>query len=175
MEEWRDIEGYEGLYRVSNLGRVKSLNYWRRGYEKILSARKDKRGYMIINLSMDGSTKTYKVHRLVAEAFIPNPDNLPQVNHKDERPENNCVENLEWCDNTYNHRYGTINQRISESNTNGKTSKPVAQYDTNGNLLKEWPSTVEITRQTGYDYSCISKCCRGERKTAYGFEWRYAV
>ena len=123
IEEWRPIEGYEGLYEVSNLGRVRSLDmYVKVGYGnyrlhkgKVLSPTKNKNGYLKVNLYCNGKQKTIDVHRLVTEAFLPNPDNLPQVNHKDENKTNNRVENLEWCDVKYNLSYGTA--RIRERDT----------------------------------------------------------
>ena len=123
IEEWRPIPGYEGLYEVSNLGRVRSVDryvkskgesYWlRKG--KMLSPTKDKNGYLKVNLSCNGKHNIIRVHRLVTEAFLPNPDNLPEVNHKDEDKTNNRVENLEWCDHKYNMNYGTRNIRAKET------------------------------------------------------------
>lgn len=116
MEEiWKDIKGYEGLYQISNLGRVKSLNYKRTGIEEILKSKKMRNGYLRITLNKNGKYKTFAVHRLVAEAFINNPNNLPEVNHKDEDKQNNCVWNLEYCDRRYNVNYGTRNKRVSET------------------------------------------------------------
>ena len=121
IEEWRPIEGYEGLYEVSNTGRVRSLDMYvkGKGYRlhkgKVLSPAKNKNGYLKVNLHCNGKRKTITVHRLVAEAFIPNSDNLTQVNHRDEDKTNNNVENLEWCDVKYNLSYGTA--RIRERDT----------------------------------------------------------
>lgn len=114
-EYWRPVVGYDGLYMVSNLGRVKSLNYMHTGKEHLLRLLKNGGGYLQVDLWNCGKMKRYSVHRLVAMAFIPNPDNLPQVNHKDEDKLNNCVDNLEWCDGKYNSNYGTRNERISKS------------------------------------------------------------
>ena len=115
-EEWRDIKGYEGKYQVSNLGRVKSLKDSKENYrEKILSNSTDTRGYSNVNLYKNGKRKLFKVHRLVAEAFIDNSNSYPLVNHKDENKQNNRVENLEWCTHEYNINYGTRSQRTSES------------------------------------------------------------
>ena len=118
MEEWKAIAGYEGLYEVSNLGRIKSLSRIdSRGYkrnEKILKLNKDSGGYLKVSLYKNGKPKQYNVHRLVAIAFIPNPDNLPEVNHKDENRINNYVDNLEWCNRKYNCNYGARNSKISE-------------------------------------------------------------
>ena len=114
-EIWKDISGYEGLYQVSNLGDVRSLNYRRNGELKLLKQATNKQGYKQISLYKNGKIKTYKVHRLVAIAFIPNPNNLPVVNHKDENPSNNNVNNLEWCTVAYNNTYGTRTKRASES------------------------------------------------------------
>ena len=112
-EEWRDIEGYEGLYQVSNLGRVKSLNCrGHKGCIGILTPRFDGKGYEMVALYKEGKARNTKVHRLVAQAFIPNPNNYPQVNHKDEDKTNNCVDNLEWCDTQYNNTYGTRIERM---------------------------------------------------------------
>ena len=166
MEEiWKDKKDYEGHYQVSNLGRVKSIKF---GKEIILKQHINiKGGYYYVCLLKNGKHKNYYVHRLVAEAFLPNTDNLPQVNHKDENKLNNSVDNLEWCTNEYNHNYGTINERISQSQ-----SKPVLQYDLNGNLIKEWKSINECGRN-GFNQGDICKCCNGKRKTAKGFIWVY--
>ena len=112
-EIWRPIEGYEGLYEVSNLGRVRSLDrfFYRLHKGKVLSPTKDRYGYLTVTLNYNGKSKTIKIHRLVAQAFLPNPDNLPQVNHKDEVKSNNCVDNLEWCSAKYNVNFGTRQER----------------------------------------------------------------
>ena len=169
MEEiWKDVEGYEGLYQVSNMGRVRSL---RRNI--ILRQRITRKGYKMVKLSTNNIRKGYYIHRLVATAFIPNPDNLPQVNHKDENKLNNCVGNLEWCDCKYNQNYGTGTRRRQLANTNGKCSKPVLQYSLDGTFIKEWKSTMDVERNLGFDNSHISACCRNIRKTAYGYIWKY--
>lgn len=179
-EVWKDIKDYEGLYQVSNWGRVKSLKRMDRlgrvVPEQILKPAKDKDGYLIIRLSKDGKPKTFKVHRLVSEAFIPNPDNLPIVNHRDEAKTNNHVENLEWCDYKYSVDYGTRNERIAKANRNGKLSKLVYQYTIDGEFVREWPSINEIQRQTGWSFGNISACCCGYKgfKSAYGFRWSFS-
>lgn len=152
MEIWKDIEGYEGLYQVSNYGRVKSLNK-RKG--RILKPAKDKGGYLRVALHKQGTQKHYKIHRLVAQAFIPNPQNLPQVNHKDENPTNNTVQNLEWCDCQYNIDYSQ--------------SKQVLCLETG----KVYKSVMEVERQLGFAQSNISACCNGRYKQAYSFHWCY--
>ena len=113
IEEWRPIEGYEGLYEVSNIGRVRSVDrfYYRLHKGKVLSPTKDRYGYLTVTLNCNGKSKTIKIHRLVAQAFLPNPDNLPQVNHKDEDKTNNNVDNLEWCTAKYNVNFGTRQER----------------------------------------------------------------
>ena len=173
-EIWKDILGYEGLYQVSNFGRVKSLNYKRTGKERILKLLKHKCGYLYIGLHKDNNVKNYYIHRLVAEAFIDNPNNLPQVNHKDENKLNNVVSNLEWCDAKYNINYGTARERMTEKMINGKLSKKVFQYDLEGNLIREWASANECGRN-GFDSSAIAKCCKDIIKTYKGFKWSYSL
>lgn len=137
MEEiWRDIEGYDGLYVINKSGEIKRV--YKNKKEKILRTHKNNRGYVIVTLSKDSKIKKYKVHRLVAKAFIDNPNNLPQVNHKDENKENNCVENLEWCDNKYNNNYGRKNKRIKnllssnfEERRSEDMEKPIIVYQKN--------------------------------------------
>lgn len=122
-EEWRPVVGYEGLYEVSNTGQVRSLDMYvkcrygnyRLHKGKVLSPVKDKKGYLKVVLCCNGKCKTIKVHRLIAQAFLLNPDNLPQVNHKDEDKTNNCVENLEWCTAKYNNNYGTRKDKVRET------------------------------------------------------------
>lgn len=172
-EVWKDVVGYEGLYQVSDKGRIKSLRreiIYKNGRihtyeERILKVFKDEDGYNRINLTKTKTHKQYAIHRLVAEAFLPNPDNLPQVNHKDENPSNNNVENLEWCDSTYNINYGTRKDKIR---------KKVYQYSTNDVLIAIFPS-VEDCVKNGYNHTCVVECCRKKksRKTHKGFRWSY--
>lgn len=165
-EIYKDIKGYEGKYQVSNLGNVKSLHYNNTNKEKVLKTTLHKDGYLFVSLGHD---KTKSIHRLVAETFIPNPDNMPIVNHKDENKQNNSVDNLEWCSYKYNSNYGTNAERIAKSE-----SKPINQYDLQGNFIKSWNSGTEIKITLGYSNGNICNCCRGKQKTAYGFIWRYA-
>lgn len=156
MEEiWKDIKGYEGKYQVSNYGRVKSLNYHRTGKEHLLIQAIDKHSYHWIHFYSYGKQKFFFIHRLVAEAFIPNPNKLPYVNHKDENKYNNHVDNLEWCTHLYNTNYGNRNKKISESH-----SKKVYQYTLDGKFVKEFESTNECGRN-GFNQGAVSSCCRG--------------
>lgn len=192
MEEvWKDIQDYEGYYQVSNLGRVRSVDrivsHWRGGKQlkkgKMLKPYTDKHGYKHVTLSKDRKGKCVQVHRLVAFAFIPNPNNLKEVNHIDENPSNNCVDNLEWCTKQYNINYGTRNERMLQNRSGIRKSKPVLQYTFNGEFVAEYPSLMEAYRQTGISFANISCCCRGKKrkdkrgyytpKTAGGFIWKY--
>lgn len=190
MEIFKEILDYEGLYQISNEGNVKSLKY---GKEKLLKPQADTKGYLYVHLSKDGKQKFHKVHRLVASAFLDNPDNLPQVNHKDEDKANNCVENLEWCTNEYNSNYGTRNKRVGEAQrgipkplvaealTNRTDlSIPVDMLTMDGELIRTFPSSAEAERwlrTNGYPKAGnthIIQCCKGKRNTHCGFKWRYA-
>ena len=172
MENWKEIDGYEGLYEVSDLGRVKS--FWH-GKERILKPGKNTCGYLHVSLFKDGKVKQPKIHRLVAEAFIPNPDNLETVNHKDEVKTNNAVSNLEWMSIKDNLNYGTHNKRVSEAKINHPSlSKKVQMFDkSTGELLATFPSTHEAGRVTGIYHQNISQCCKGKYKSAGGYIWRY--
>lgn len=169
MEEiWKDIEGYEGLYQVSNLGRVRSLK--RNTTNGIIRKQfKNNEGYMTVTLSKNGIIRRVAIHRLVAKAFIPNPHNLPQVNHRDENPEMNCVENLEWCDSTYNNNYGSHRSKVSKSRR-----KMVCQYDLDSNLIKVYDSPLTASKETNICYSSITGACNGRPHTAGGYIWKYA-
>ena len=186
-EIWKTINDFDGLYEVSNFGRVKSLQQFHGTTERILKPFLNKWGYYRVSLRK--SNKYYKksVHRLVAEAFLPNPNNLPEVNHINEVKTDNRVENLCWVSSKENCNYGSRNARILQKNKeNGlyvrlktfiKTmkSKPVIQCDLQGNVLKEWESGMEIERQLGYSFSNICNCCLGKphHNTAYGYKWHY--
>lgn len=191
-EEWRDIVGYEGLYQVSNKGRVRGFNYRNKRETHILKLLPNKKGYYIVGLTKNCRRKTFVVHRLVANAFIPNPDNLPQINHKDEVKTNNYIDNLEWCTNKYNHDYGTHNINVGRSNT-GKKRTPesienykrsqdrrrdkyayrILQYELDGTLIKEWRCAFDIEKELGIPKSNIRDCCRKKTKTCSGYIWRY--
>ena len=179
-----DGEIYEGLYKVSNLGKILSLNYRRTGKAKLMTPGTDKDGYFQVILYKNGESKTCKVHRLVAETFLPNPENLPEVNHKDEDKTNNFVflnedgtvnkkkSNLEWKNHRDNLNHGTHNERVAKANTNGKLSKRVLQLSLSGELICEYPSTRECERN-GFDHGAVAKCCRGEKPQYKGFIWKY--
>ena len=171
-EIFKDVKGYEALYQVSNFGQILSLNYHRSGKPRLLKPCKSTNEYLQVNLYKNGKSKMCKIHRLVAETFISNPDNLPEVNHKDEDKTNNSVYNLEWVTAKENSNHGTRNERIAKTNTNGKKSKKVLQFTKFGELIREWPSTMECERN-GYYHGYIAACCRGERNSAYGFLWKY--
>lgn len=167
MEHWQPVVGYEGLYEVSDQGRVKSLKF---GKEKILKPWKTPDGYLKVSLRKDGHTKQTYVHRIVSEAFIPNPNNLETVNHKDEVKTNNVASNLEWMSQKDNINYGTRNKRMSEA-----LSKQVQMFDkSTSELLATFPSLSEAKRVTGINQSNISQCCNGKLKSAGGYAWKYA-
>ena len=159
-EIWKDILGYEGKYMVSNWGRVKSLNYHRTGKEKILKGCDNGDSYLRVMLYKDGKGKKYRVNRLVAQAFISNPDNLPEVNHKDKVRTNNCVDNLEWCTTQYNIDYSLSKAIIGINKVSG--------------LILEFPSIAEAERQTGISKGNICSCLKGNYKSAGGYVWFYA-
>ncbi len=122
IEEFRDIPGYEGLYQISNLGNVKSLHYNKSNRQVILKPRMSRHGYCRVGLHLKGKSKDFYIHRLVANAFLDNPNNLSDINHKDEDKTNNCVDNLEWLSHKENMNYGTIKQRISATLKKKKVS-----------------------------------------------------
>lgn len=172
MEIWKPVVGYEEFYQVSNFGRVRSLDryvphskdenslYLKKG--KILSERDNGHGYKAVHLTVKRITKDKYVHRLVAEAFLPNPNNLPEVNHKDENPANNCLDNVEWCTSQYNDLYGNHRRNLS---------KPVIMYDLQMNYIDEFKSDLYAERQTGA--RGVLAVCQGKRHTAGGYIWRY--
>ena len=165
MEEiWCPIKGYEGFYGVSDKGRVRSL---KSGKERILKPGSDKDGYLQVGLYKNGEKKMCKVHRLVAQTFIPNPDNLTEVNHKDEDKINNKVSNLEWCDYSYNTNYGTRTKRAKEKRFSDRFV--VINLDT-GEVYK---TPKDASRATGIHNDSISRVCKGKSKTAGGYRWRY--
>jgi hypothetical protein len=168
-EFWRDVMGYEGLYQISNLGRLRSLSRHGSRTEQILKRRIKHHGYDWARLSQNGIAKEFAVHRLVAIAFLDNPLDLPEVNHKDENKLNNRVNNLEWCTRIYNMNYGTARKRMADKN-----SKAVIQKDLTGKNIKIWHSANEVQKQTGFLNGNISRCCNSKRKTAYGFKWEFA-
>lgn len=176
MENWQPVKGYEGLYEVSDIGRVRSLKY---GKERIMKTRKNTCGYLQVNLCKDGQKKMLLVHRIVAEAFIPNPQGLETINHKDEVKTNNIVSNLEWMSMKDNINYGTHNKRVSESllkaNINNQArSKKVQMFDkSTGELLTTFPSLAEAERVTGVRQCTICLCCLGKRKSSGGYVWKY--
>ena len=191
LEIWRtavyDGEIYEGLYQVSNLGRFKNLNYRNTGKAELLNPGTNKDGYLQVCLSKNGEYKMCLVHRLIAETFLPNPDNLPQVNHKIDTKEGKKINmvifnedgtvnkertTIEWVTSKENNDYGTRNERVAKANTNGIRSKPVLQLSLTGDLIREWPSVGECGRN-GFNKGAVAACCRGEKPQYKGFRWEY--
>ena len=171
-EEWRDVAGYEGLYQVSNMGLVKSLErkdrFGRTVKERILKQTVTHDGYLMISLCTGGKQKMFSVHRLVCQAFHENPDNKSDVNHINENKTDNRACNLEWSTRKENLNHGSRNERAAKAR-----SKPVGQYTRYGDLVKVWPSTQEAERQAGFNHGNISEVANGNRKTAHGFIWKY--
>lgn len=181
-EIWKDIEGYIGLYQISNYGRIKSLSRVRKGNkgapvivpEKILKQSKTKDGYLHASLNKNGNNKKNKVHRLVSKAFIPNPENKPCIDHINGDKTDNRVENLRWCTHKENMNNPLVldifKSRIGVKNG---FSKSVIQFTKDNELIRKWDSMADVKRELGIDSSDISCCCSGKRKTAGGSKWKY--
>lgn len=173
-EIWKDIKEYYGLYQVSNMGNVKSLNYRHTGEEKILRPMVIRNGYLIVTLYKNGKRKMLTVHRLVLMTFAPinNMDKL-DVNHRDENKKNNNLDNLEWCNRSYNINYGTRTQRFAQSK-----SIPVVQLDPNTNkVVNVYCSAMEAEKQ-GFHQSAIIHCCKNKfnrpgNNIYKGYKWQY--
>lgn len=173
-EVWKPIEGYEGLYEVSDYGRIKSLERYMNNKgkpqivkEKILKQSTINSGYKRVELSKDGNRKPFLVHRLVALAFVPNPDNKPHVNHIDENKVNNCSENLEWVTLKENNNYGEHNHKAAIAR-----GLHIGIFDKQGNCIKEFNSMSEASRNTGINYASIHDCVKGKQKHAGGYIWK---
>lgn len=187
-EEWKDIEGYEGLYQISNYGRVKSLereckNRWgqmRVVEEKILKGSPNSDGYLCVSLCKNGTKKSYRVNRLVAIAFIPNPNDLEEVDHIDGNKEKNIFTNLRWVSRLENmQNENTVNKRKAEKDKYGRKgedhwkSKRVVQLSLNGELIKIYGSIREASRETKFHHESIRHCCKRDNKEYKGFKWMY--
>ena len=178
-EIWKDIEGYNGLYQISTLGRIKSLD--RKVFNngtfqlikgKILNPCNNGNNYLYINLCKNSEIKRVAIHRLVAQAFIDNQNNFTQVNHKDENKINNCVDNLEWCSPKYNANYGTRNKRMKD-NIIKKYSKKVIQYDLDGNFIREFNSIEDTAKHFNVTSQSINRCCKGKLKRCKNYIFKF--
>ena len=173
MEQWKNIEGYEGIYLISSEGRIFSVQS-----NRTLKTSINNSGYGRVELFKERKMARRLMHRLVAQAFIPNPENFPIINHKDENPSNNRVENLEWCTHAYNTNYGNCIAKIKanavhKKGAENRQSKTVYQFDLQGNFIKEFGGVHEASRQTGFDSKSIAKCGTGHLKTYGGYVWKY--
>ena len=190
-EMWKDIKGYEGLYQVSNLGRIKSVERKKQNHsklqivpEKIKQAHqqygKYKNEYLVVNLYKNNKGKNVFVHRLVAEAFLDNFSKELEVNHKDGNKQNNTIDNLEMLTRSENikHSYEVLGRKRNKAllgviGYQNKTSKETGQYDVNGNLIKKYGSANQASIETGICYVSIKRVCRGEQSQAGGYIWKY--
>lgn len=192
-EIWKDIDGFVGLYRISSFGNVLSLNLSRHKIPRILSYKNDGK-YKSIVLCRNGEHFKVGVHVLVAKAFLPNPNNYPCVNHKDENPSNNHVDNLEWCTQKYNCNYGTRNERIRKTMTgvkhteerrrneslshlgkrNTSRMRKVLQFTISGEIIKEWSNMTDAAKSIGKRASRITEHCAYKKSPLCGFLWCYA-
>ena len=179
VEVWRPVVGYEGLYEVSNHGRVRSVDrvHEQKGrygqivshlYKGQLLSPRIRRNYLAVTFCIANKLIAFSIHRLVAQAFVPNPDNLPCVNHKDECKTNNHADNLEWCSILYNNKYGTRLDKVAKAR-----SKPVEQLSIEGEHIAFFPSAAAAARKLNVKPNHICRVTRGNRKKAYGYKWRY--
>lgn len=189
MEVWKDVKDYEGLYQVSNFGRVKSLyrEFWsgkdhrilKKYPETLLKIWLDNGGYEYVTLCKEAKCRKYKVHRLVGEAFIPNPENKPQIDHIDTVRTNNRVENLRWATRRENNLNPITMKRYSDTkmgdkNPIKKIKKKVLQIDVNTNeIIKTWDSAVDAAKAIGVDHSNIYRAIYGQLSTCRGYKWKY--
>lgn len=166
------IKNYENLYSVTEDGQVYSHRS-----NRFLTPCDSGKGYLYVTLSKNGKQQSKKIHRIVAETFIPNPNNLPCVNHKDENLQNNCIDNLEWCSYNYNNTYGTRIERISKAiieKTDHKQKVKIVQCDKNtGEEIAIFPSVGDAARAVNGNHSNIVACMNGRQKTSYGYKWKY--
>lgn len=174
QEIWKDIIGYDGVYQISNLGNVKSKNVSKKcghyySESHILKQSPTPQGYCQVTLyDKNRKRKKYSVHKLVADAFIPNPNNYPCVNHKDENKTNNCVSNLEWCSYEYNNAYGTARIRQIET-----TSRKIEQFTLEGHWIATYLSVSIASKIVGIATTSIKDCCNGKHPFAGGYIWKY--
>lgn len=182
MEQWVDIDGYEGLYQVSNKGNVRSCdriinskcNSKRLCKGKPIKPYEDEDGYMRVGLHKNDTQKVVGIHRLVADAFIPNTNNLPSVDHIDGNPNNNIVENLRWITIKGNNSTAIAKSRKSVSAFKRKDNKKkIIQNTSEGVFLAEYNSTMDAERVTNVNHSAIIRCCKGKQKIAGGYIWKY--
>lgn len=178
---WKDIPNYKGLYQASNDGRIRSFY---KKEPKELKQRLSNAGYFRVQLFKNKKGKWISVHRLIGITFLDNPENKPEINHKDENKYNNCVENLEWCTRKENNNYGTRLERfkknmnyskrkINNENQIKKCSKPIYQYLKNGTFIQSWNSISECSRVTGLNISSISSVCCKKRNSLFGFVFEF--
>lgn len=167
MEVWKDVAGYEGLYKISNLGRVLSV-------KRNVMLKPGLGRYLTVTLCKNGTKREIGVHRLVASAFCVKRNEATEVNHINENRYDNRAINLEWCTRLENIRHGTGIKRHADAQRNDSRSKQINQVSVNGNLIASFPSVREMNRVTGYDRAAIQRCANGKQKTAYGFKWQYA-
>ena len=188
IEIWKDIEMYEGLYQISDLGNVKALARTKkdslgrivRTKERILKPSKTRKnnGYKLVMLTKNKSRKGFLVHVLVAKHFVDNPNNYPIVNHKDEVKTHNKSNNLEWCTYKYNTNYGSCREKLSINHSpNGANAvkRPVNQYDRKNNFIDNFESLTDASSKTNISLANIAMCCKNIRKTAGNYIWEYAV
>lgn len=171
-EIWKDIVGYEGLYQVSSEGRVKSLVRKGKRQEVILKQHNNGHGYLIVVLTRNSISKTFKVHRLVAQAFIPNPQNYRCIDHINTIRTDNRVENLRWVSHTENSANPITKERVTAAVIK-RVGKKVNQYDLEGNLVKTWDTPAKAAKTLGICDGPIRKCCLGKESTYKGFMWKY--
>ncbi len=170
-EIWKPVVGYEGLYAVSSFGNVASLNYHGTGKRRILKPRPSANGYYFVQVFKNKIGKMVPIHRLVATAFVDNPNGYNVINHIDENKHNNMADNLEWCTHKYNVNY-SLKKRRGKKIT--KRIRPVSQISKDGDVIKVWDNLIQIKTSLNYSDWSIQMCCEGKRKTAYGFIWQYA-